>query len=227
MKYVMSDIHGCYDKYIEMLNLIDLKDTDTLYILGDIVDRGNQNIQMVQDIMSRKNVVMLMGNHEDMMVEAKKPFGFMDKYTWYNNGGDKTDREFKGLSKEEQKDILDYLGALPFKIDIEVNGINYLLVHGSYKVGNSVFKPEENSRQYKEDIIWNRIKSNDKGYDDKIVIFGHTPTWDYQTCEPYMIWFNKNKNLIGIDCGMAGYARGNKNSRLACLRLDDMKEFYV
>ena len=34
MIYVMSDIHGMYDKYIEMMDLIDLKETDTLYILG-------------------------------------------------------------------------------------------------------------------------------------------------------------------------------------------------
>ena len=34
---VMSDIHGMYDKYIEMMDLIDLKETDTLYILGDII----------------------------------------------------------------------------------------------------------------------------------------------------------------------------------------------
>ena len=40
MIYVMSDIHGMYDKYIEMMDLIDLKETDTLYILGDIIDRG-------------------------------------------------------------------------------------------------------------------------------------------------------------------------------------------
>ena len=37
MIYVMSDIHGMYDKYIEMMDLIDLKEADTLYILGDII----------------------------------------------------------------------------------------------------------------------------------------------------------------------------------------------
>ena len=228
MIYVMSDIHGCYDKYIEMLNLIDLKDKDTLYIIGDIIDRGNQNIAMIRDVMNRDNVVLLMGNHEDMMVESKKSLGFIDKYTWYQNGGRMTDTEFKyKISREEQVKILRFLEKLSYKLEIEVNNRKFLLVHGSYKVGNSFFKPEKGSREYKEDIIWNRIKINDSGLEDKIIIFGHTPTCEYQTCEPFMIWFNKNKNLIGIDCGMAGYARGNKNSRLGCLRLDDMKEFYV
>ena len=40
MHYVISDIHGCYAQFAELLNLIRFKDTDTLYVLGDIVDRG-------------------------------------------------------------------------------------------------------------------------------------------------------------------------------------------
>ena len=56
MNYVISDIHGMYTKYIEMMNLIDLQDTDTLYILGDIVDRGLQSMKILQDMMKRPNV---------------------------------------------------------------------------------------------------------------------------------------------------------------------------
>ena len=33
MIYVMSDIHGMYDKYFEMLELINLREHDSLYIL--------------------------------------------------------------------------------------------------------------------------------------------------------------------------------------------------
>ena len=33
--YVISDIHGQYNMFIELLDKIDLKDTDTLYISGD------------------------------------------------------------------------------------------------------------------------------------------------------------------------------------------------
>lgn len=37
-KYVMSDIHGCYDEFIKMLELISFSDKDELYILGDVID---------------------------------------------------------------------------------------------------------------------------------------------------------------------------------------------
>ena len=45
MIYVMSDLHGCYDKYISMINKIGLCSEDTLYVLGDVVDRGPNGIK--------------------------------------------------------------------------------------------------------------------------------------------------------------------------------------
>ncbi len=47
MIYVMSDIHGEYDKYIKMLELINFSDEDELYILGDIVDRGKEPVKVL------------------------------------------------------------------------------------------------------------------------------------------------------------------------------------
>ena len=40
MTYAVSDIHGCYDKYRELLRAIQLHPDDTLYVLGDVIDRG-------------------------------------------------------------------------------------------------------------------------------------------------------------------------------------------
>lgn len=51
MVYVMSDIHGCYDKYIRLLHQIELGKNDTLYVIGDIVDRGNDGIKILWDMM--------------------------------------------------------------------------------------------------------------------------------------------------------------------------------
>jgi len=38
-KYIISDIHGCIDEFKEMVNLISLKESDKLYILGDLLSR--------------------------------------------------------------------------------------------------------------------------------------------------------------------------------------------
>ena len=64
MIYAISDLHGCYDKYVRMLEKINFNDSDTLYILGDIVDRGSDGIKILLDIYNRKNVIALRGNHD-------------------------------------------------------------------------------------------------------------------------------------------------------------------
>ena len=48
---VISDIHGEYDLFMKMLEKIKFQDTDTLYILGDILDRGPNPIQLLRRLM--------------------------------------------------------------------------------------------------------------------------------------------------------------------------------
>ena len=66
MIYCMSDIHGDYEKYRRMLETISLCGEDTLYILGDAVDRGPEPIPILLDMMQRPNVRPVLGNHEYM-----------------------------------------------------------------------------------------------------------------------------------------------------------------
>ena len=68
MKYVTSDIHGCYEELIELLQLIHFSEKDFLYIIGDAIDRGTESIKTLKKIMSMKNVELLMGNHEEFFL---------------------------------------------------------------------------------------------------------------------------------------------------------------
>lgn len=43
--YVISDIHGCYDELIRMLEKINLEDRDTLICAGDYVDKGQGTLR--------------------------------------------------------------------------------------------------------------------------------------------------------------------------------------
>ena len=52
MIYCMSDIHGDYEKYCRMLEIIRLREEDRLYILGDVVDRGPEPIQILLDMIA-------------------------------------------------------------------------------------------------------------------------------------------------------------------------------
>ena len=72
------------------------------------------------------------------------------------------------------------------------------------------------------------LDANHNTPDEYTMIFGHTPTVYYQSDDPLRIWYGKNR--IGIDCGSGFPDKPHINfpiqGRLACLRLDDMKEFY-
>ena len=72
MTYVISDIHGSYESFIKMLKLIGFSNDDRLIILGDICDRGTDSAEIYLDVMKRKNVLCLKGNHE-LMAEKVLP----------------------------------------------------------------------------------------------------------------------------------------------------------
>ena len=229
MIYVMSDIHGNLARFESIMMQIELKPTDTLYILGDIVDRYPDGIKILRRIMKMPNAKMLLGNHEHMMLNAvgdrlyAKPERYIDNRPirlWYLNGGQVTNEYLKHIRKDLREEVFAYLRQLPLNLDIEVNGIKYKLVHGS---------PVENymtsyhySSQYStlaEFAVWERWDETKPVPDGYIMIFGHTPTYHFNPDEPWRIW--NCGEAIGIDCG-SGYADG----RLCCLRLDDMTVFY-
>ena len=72
MHYVMSDLHGCYQEYREALEKINFNEQDTLYVLGDVVDRGPEPIKLLQNMMLRPNVLPIIGNHEYMALTVLK-----------------------------------------------------------------------------------------------------------------------------------------------------------
>lgn len=214
--YCMSDIHGDFNRYQEMLKLIEFSAEDILYILGDVIDRGKHGVSILLDMIERPNVFMLCGNHEDMCLRAfEHQFGSVD--LWRQNGGSATRREllYKRDGSERSR-ILRYLRALPDSLDVEVNGRAFHLVHAW---------PSDSH----DDRIWTRPTLPEMLIDvpvpGKMTVVGHTAMWDYFECseeEPCTILFGKG--VIGIDCGCGS---GVKGSRLACLRLDDFAEFYV
>ena len=82
--YVMSDVHGLKDRYDRMME--NIHEEDTLYILGDVIDRGPDGIVILQDVMQRSNVKMLMGNHEYMMLQYYQALKD-EKMDLYDNPG--------------------------------------------------------------------------------------------------------------------------------------------
>ena len=61
MTYVVSDIHGCFDKFKKLIKEIQFTDNDTMYVLGDIVDHGDEPIELLCDLSMRYNVIPIVG----------------------------------------------------------------------------------------------------------------------------------------------------------------------
>ena len=86
MIYVLSDIHGNAYNFDAILQQICLQPEDTLYILGDVIDRHPDGIRILRKIMSMPNATMLLGNHEYMMLEAlKAPKNEISDSPWERN----------------------------------------------------------------------------------------------------------------------------------------------
>lgn len=220
MVYVTSDIHGEYSRYLMLISV--LQDNDVLYIVGDCIDRQPGGIDILLDIMNRPNVHLILGNHEYMMMTAhKKGASYWDRANWYDNGGSKTEAAFRKLDNAKQQQIMDFLRSCPNQVEVSVDNRCFHLVHGW--PGDCAY-----------DRVWGR-PSGKNPLPGKTVIVGHTVTaWIAENVQAALshghICIYPKKDVrekmglgyIAIDCG-CGHPLPRK---LACLRLDDMEEFY-
>ena len=232
MKYVVSDIHGRLDRLKKLVELISLKDEDTLYVLGDMVDRGEESIEVIQYVMDKKNIKALMGNHDRMMLKALRDMDEDEIRRWNKNANNITIEGFNKLSDEEKSEVLDFLDSLKYYKIIDKK---YLLVHAG--IDMSKLKEDMNIKSFEEamssqehQLVWVREDFfANKGFDNYTVIFGHNPRpyldekLEKKPQIPYKIWFDEKYNdKICIDT-----ANCYEEGRMSCLRLDDMAEFYV
>ena len=231
--YVISDIHGQYDKFIAMLDAINLRDTDTLYVLGDILDRGPHPIKVLLKLMEMPNAICLVGNHEYMAVEClsflmqevtDRSLDELDHktldnlVTWQYNGAKTTIDEFRELSAEMQAEAIDFIKDMSIYEEFTVGGKEYLLVHAG--LGN--FDPAKDILDYSlHDLVWKQADYSRQYFDDKIVITGHTPT-QFIKGNPKPGFIYRHQNHIAIDCG--AYL---EDGRLAAVCLETGEEFYT
>ena len=73
-RYAISDIHGCFHTFKQLLNTIGLNKSDELILLGDYINRGKYSKEVVDFIMhlesEKYNIHCLKGNHEEMIFDS-------------------------------------------------------------------------------------------------------------------------------------------------------------
>ncbi len=229
MYYAMSDIHGCYEEYIRALNTVHFSSRDSLFVLGDIVDRGPQPIRVLQDMMYRDNVYPILGNHEFSMMTVVRRLGveitdasiatltgedLESARLWLNDGGMTSLKGFLALSEDEREGLLEYLGEFALYEEAEAGGREYVLLHA----GLDNFSPERDLDSYSVDEMIFHAPDYDRVYfPDRYLVSGHRPTLAEKT--PGRV-LEKN-NHIAIDCGCVF------GGRLAVYCLDTGKTVYI
>jgi len=236
MTYVISDIHGCYDQYKKMLTEIEFKPSDTLFVLGDVVDRGPAPVKVLLDMMSRPNVFPIMGNHEGvainflskLLVEITednydkhfKKEDFLGLHFWFEDGGEVTLREFSKLPKEERLWVYEYLLEFSLYEVVTVGEKKFILSHAGLPEDVDLEKLESENNYDDFDFVMAKINYNKQYFgDDVFTVTGHTPTMIINPYYKGKIY--RSNNNIAIDTGAVFGAR------MSCLCLETDEEFYV
>lgn len=187
---IIGDIHGCLNELIVLINKLNLKKNDTIYFIGDLIDRGEDSagvIKYIYELSKKYKVVLILGNHDE-------------KFLRYIKKNKKIiNQEYEFILKKIEKKHIDFYEKSYYNYFIPEK--NILLVHAGINDDiklslneNIPFNPNEKKSKYSilnlvrqidekgkmkffdinvgiESKFWN---TNYQGEYGKI-IYGHTP----------------------------------------------------
>lgn len=185
--YASADWHGS-EVGFKVLNF--LKPDDTLYFIGDVVDRETKGADLLDILMDRPNTHFIKGNHEDMMsfclpyiikdmqeLDCLEP----EKYPndiWFYNGGWKTiEGGLLSRSCERLNEYKKFIDNLPTELRYRSpNGHTVILEHAGYSPFDIPHR--------RHDPLWDREHFYDRWSGgigasetvrDTYLVHGHTP----------------------------------------------------
>lgn len=234
MIYVTSDLHGCDPELLQrLLKHANFGEDDFLFVLGDVIDRGEQGAELLLWLTQQPNVQMILGNHEAMMLSCDFLFEEVTEESldrlqkeqllllenWLENGAAPTITGLRRLLRRDPElvqGILDYLRDAPLYERVRVGKKRYILVHG----GLGGFDPGKSLDDYTPtELLWVRPELEERYFDDATVILGHTPTEYYGASNRGRML--RTDTWLDIDTGAA------MGRSPMLLRLGDEKEFYL
>lgn len=137
---VISDIHGNMEAIEAVMADIEQKGCDKIFVLGDYAMAGPEPNCAVQYFMNRKNdpkFTMIQGNTDLMIADFSEEL--------YNSLKEKAPIMAEALKSDvallnpfEKK----FLKNLPIQQEVEIEGVKFLLVHGSPRKNNEDILPD-------------------------------------------------------------------------------------
>ena len=223
MTYVISNIHGQYQKFKSILSQISFKESDTLYILGDLLDFGEESMELIEDLSVRLNVFCVAGEHDYLAARMLKGFSAMlqsgaapsedyiaEMTAWVQDGGQPTLEAFRSLDADAREGVIEYLEEMTLFEEVEVKGESYLLVHA----GIANYSPDTDLEDYMpEDFFSEPLDASYPLIEGTTVVVGHAPTKSGR--------IERGEGSIFLDCG------AGEGGSLGCLCLESGEEFYA
>lgn len=218
-RFVIADIHACAKTFTYLVKEeINLQIDDQLFLLGDYINRGPDNADVIDFILDLQEndyqVYALRGNHEQMLLDSQKQSKEM-----LDIEGIVRLHKRRGLIDE--KGILlekyaDFFRGLPYYFELD----NFYLVHAGFNVYKDDFLQDYN------DMLWVRgfkekVAKDNLRFFGKRVIIGHTKYW----LEDIKKAIEENETVIPLDngCYTALHRNfGNRLGSLCALNLDTM-----
>lgn len=221
----VGDIHGEFNMLQKLWTKIKFNpDEDLLIFLGDYTDRGPYSVKctrFIREVSQMKNVIPLMGNHEQMLMDYVSNHSIDDLNNnidgtscWMINGGLETLKDFKDAGIKELYSWFHFINTLPVFVDIG----DILFCHAGINPERSI------DNQYVDDMLWIREDFYNNYHGDKMIVVGHTPVqYLIDTDEQYTPIYIDDNNILMCDTGAF---MGNDIGRLSCINVLNMKEIY-
>ncbi|HVF41566.1 MAG TPA: metallophosphoesterase family protein [Pyrinomonadaceae bacterium] len=230
--FVIGDVHGRRAQLRHLLSTLPRgAGGDTLVLLGDLIDRGEDIPGTVEDVLALKkeapdgSVVVLRGNHEQMLLDFLDdgaPLWLHPAVGSYHTFGQYTSLrltdELRAWWEEAQRRVrdsipaehLEFFRSLPLFHEDE----HAFYVHAGL---DGERHPSETDARH---LLWSRNPDFYKHYYGKPCVFGHTPT-------PLLPLLGRlgrhgiyvSHSAIGIDTGY------DDSCALTCLRLPEFELF--
>jgi serine/threonine protein phosphatase 1 len=191
----VSDIHGHAKAFDRLMERLAPGADDSVYILGDLIDRGPNPLDVVRVCRAIPNVTILAGNHEDLMLASVHDTANEGVWQdWIANGGSTTAADLTGLLPDQFTAMLRFFESLPLYETVEAGGRLYGLVHAGIRPFATPYTPPQGfwdqaalaavlERQRPEDLLWIRNDFWERptglvGPDGEgpVIVAGHTPS---------------------------------------------------
>jgi serine/threonine protein phosphatase 1 len=223
-RLVIGDIHGCLKTLKQLMEQKIRPETgDTLYFVGDYIDRGPDSKGVLDYLTGLTaagyQMVFIRGNHEEMLIESFSSEVYF--HPWMYNGGGMTLESF-GLSREQYL-LLPGDKKLPPKYLKFLNQTTYYVELDKAFIVHAGFNfTDDNPFHDLDAMIWSRNFNYDRfKAKGKPVIHGHTPT-DLDSIRRTL--FDSKRELVNIDAGCV-YTDYPEFGNLIALDLDSWQLF--